>query len=216
MESGFDNLCLNDRVYLYLRDQIIQNKLKPGTRIHYDDFTQKLGVSRTPLRDALNLLQQQGLVEVKPRSGSFVATPKVKDIEDIYDVRKPLECQAIRLAAKHIPKVRIQALLLEAEEAEKALKNGDVEPFFEADRHLHDTIITYSNNSRLISIMETLSSQIKWFGVLNTTNFDRPFQANEQHKEILKALEKGDIGAAVESMGRHIEEIKECIIADFS
>jgi len=216
MESGFDNLCLNDRVYLYLRDQIIQNKLKPGTRIHYDDFTQKLGVSRTPLRDALNLLQQQGLVEVKPRSGSFVATPKVKDIEDIYDVRKPLECQAIRLAAKHIPLARIQELLVEAEEAEMALKNGNVDPFFNADRRLHDTIITYSNNSRLISIMETLSSQIKWFGVLNTTNFDRPFQANEQHKEILKALEKGDVDTAVDCMGRHIEEIKECIIADFS
>jgi DNA-binding GntR family transcriptional regulator len=132
----FDNRNLYERVYIYLWDKIVLNQLPPGSRINYEELIEELGVSKTPLRDAINRLQQEGLIEVKPRSGTFVSIPKVKDIIEIYDVRKALESQAVQLASQRIPKIELESLLREAEHAEAEIKNGNVEPFFQADRRL--------------------------------------------------------------------------------
>ncbi len=212
----FDNLNLNDRVYLYLRDQIVQNQLKPGSRIDYDELMADLGVSRTPLRDALNRLKHDNLIEVRPRSGTFVSTPSKKDIEDIYDVRKPLEAAAVQLAAPHIPKDRYEWLLEEARQVETELENGNIEPFFLSDRNLHRTLISYSHNNRLISIMDSLELQIKRFGIMMTTNLDRPFRAVELHKKIITAMFHAEIDKARSLMEQHIEEVKRDILSDYA
>ncbi|KAB2329559.1 GntR family transcriptional regulator [Cytobacillus depressus] len=212
----FDNLNLHERVYLYLRDEIVHNKLKPGSRIEYDKLMEELGVSRTPLRDALNRLQLDNLIEVRPRSGTFVSTPNRKDIEDIYNVRKPLEVTAVELAATFIPQDCYQQLMEEAEHAEEELKKGNTEPFFASDRNLHRVIISYSNNSRLITIMDSLEVQIKWFGIIMTKNLDRPYRAIEMHKKIIKAMQDGKIDEAKRIMAQHIEEVKQDILSDFT
>jgi DNA-binding GntR family transcriptional regulator len=212
----FDNLNLHERVYLYLRDKIVHNNLKPGSRIDYDELMAELGVSRTPLRDALNRLQLDNLIEVRPRSGTFVSTPNRKDIEDIYNVRKPLESTAVELAATFIPQDCYRQLMEEAEHAEKELKKGKIESFFVSDRNLHRTINSYSNNSRLITIMDSLEVQIKWFGIIMTKNFDRPYRAIEMHKNIVTAMQDGKIDEAKRTMEQHIEEVKKDILSDFS
>jgi len=212
----FDNSNLHERVYLYLRDKIMQNQLTPGSRISYERLQEELGVSKTPLRDAINRLQQEGLVEVKPRSGTYVTIPKVQDIIEIYDVRKSLERTAVQLAIPKIPREVLQSLLDEAEEAEAEIKMGNRDRFFIADRNLHQTIIQYSGNKRLITFMETLEVQIRWFGIIIAKNFDRPLQANDMHKKILNAIYKSDIQGAQQLMENHIEEIKLYTVADYS
>jgi len=212
----FDNSNLHERVYLYLRDKIMQNQLTPGSRISYERLQEELGVSKTPLRDAINRLQQEGLVEVKPRSGTYVTIPKVQDIIEIYDVRKSLERTAVQLAIPKIPREVLQSLLNEAEEAEAEIKMGNRDRFFIADRNLHQTIIQYSGNKRLITFMETLEVQIRWFGIIIAKNFDRPLQANDMHKKILNAIYKSDIQGAQQLMEDHIEEIKLYTVADYS
>lgn len=212
----FDNSNLHERVYLYLRDKIMQNQLTPGSRISYERLQEELGVSKTPLRDAINRLQQEGLVEVKPRSGTYVTIPKVQDIIEIYDVRKSLERTAVQLAIPKIPREVLQSLLNEAEEAEAEIKMGNRDRFFIADRNLHQTIIQYSGNKRLITFMETLEVQIRWFGIIIAKNFDRPLQANDMHKKILNAIYKSDIEGAQQLMEDHIEEIKLYTVADYS
>ncbi|HLO11710.1 MAG TPA: GntR family transcriptional regulator, partial [Pseudoneobacillus sp.] len=82
----FDNLNLNERVYVHLREKIINNVLKPGSKIEYEQLMVELGISRTPLRDALNRLQHDKLIEIKPRSGTYVGIPTPKDIQEVYDV----------------------------------------------------------------------------------------------------------------------------------
>lgn len=215
-KSNFDNSNLYDRVYLYLRDKILYKELKPGTRIDYHEITEELKVSRTPVRDALNRLQQDGLVEVKSRSGSYVSTPRVKDIVEIYDLRKALERQAVELAAPHLPKDLLKSLLNEADHAEAAIHRGDVAPFFQADRNLHQSIIQHSNNQRMITIMDKLEIQIKWFGIIMTTNIERPLQANQMHRKIIEAILDSQIKEAQMLMEEHIEEIKQSIISDYS
>lgn len=206
--ANFDNSNLYERVYLYVRDKILNNELKPGTKIVYEDLCKELGISRTPLRDAINRLKQDGLIEVKPRSGSYICLPDVKDIEDLYNVRKALECQAVEVAAQIISSEELDRLLKEADQAEKAIKQGDVNPFFYADRSFHQTIIAHSQNQLLINIMNTLELKIKWFGIIITKNFDRPLQANEMHKRILKAMSLRNSKEARDLMEKHIDEIK--------
>jgi DNA-binding GntR family transcriptional regulator len=212
----FDNSNLHDRVYTYLRDKILYHEFKPGSRIDYHELTDILMVSRTPIRDALNRLQQDGLVEIKPRSGTYVSTPKVKDIMEIYDLRKALERQAIQSAASFIPKDHLESLLDEADQADIAIKRGETTTFFEADRNLHRSIIQYSNNQRLITIMNNLEVQIKWFGIIMTTNLDRPLQANDMHRKIVQALLNTNIKEAQVLIEKHIEEIKQSILSDYS
>jgi DNA-binding GntR family transcriptional regulator len=212
----FDNRNLHERVYLYLREKIILNELSPGSKIDYDEFITSLGVSRTPLRDAINQLKRDGLIEVRPRSGSYVATPHIKDIEEIYNVRKALECQAMESAIYTIPKSTIQDLLVEADSVEKDIKRGDVQPFFLADRNLHRTIIEHSGNQLLISIMGTLEHKINWFGVIITTNADRPLMANEYHRKILSAMMDADIMNAKRLLADHIDEVKEQTLKDYA
>jgi DNA-binding GntR family transcriptional regulator len=216
MNAAFDNRNLNERTYLYLRDKIFRNELEPGARINYEELIEELGISRTPLRDALNRLQQDGLIEVKPRSGTFVSTPKPKDIEEIYDLRKGMESLAVELAAPHIPEYVYEELLADVDEVEEEIRKGNIQPFFESDRKLHRTIVQYSGNQRLINFMETLEVQIKWFGIIITKNSARPLQANKMHKKLLTAMNNGDIEEAKKLMGQHIEEIKNHIIGDYT
>jgi DNA-binding GntR family transcriptional regulator len=212
----FDNRDLHERVYLFLRDKILNNELAPGSKIDYDEFITSLGVSRTPLRDAINQLKRDGLIEVRPRSGSYVATPKLKDIEEIYNVRKALECQAIETAIHALPKSVIEEMIHQTEVVEREIKKQNVQLFFESDRHIHRTIITHSGNQLLISIMETLELKIKWFGVIITKNFDRPLQANQYHRKILLALQDGNKEEAKRLMAEHIDDVKEDTIEDYN
>jgi len=213
--AAFDNSNLNERVYLYVRDRILTNVYKPGDQISYEQLIQELGVSRTPLRDAINRLTQDGLIEVKPRSGSYVYMPNAQDIGELYDVRKALECQAIEAAVPRMPPEELQGLLREAEIADEAIKQGNVQRFFEADRRFHRTIIERSGNRLLAGMMETLELKIQWFGVI-ITKFDRPQQANDSHKRIMRAMERGDAASARRLMEEHIEEIKRYTIGDYS
>ncbi|MGG1662006.1 GntR family transcriptional regulator [Brevibacillus sp. NRS-1366] len=211
----FDNLNLHERVYLYLRDKIVHNDLKPGSRIDYDELMAELGVSRTPVRDALNRLQMDNLIEVRPRSGTFVSTPNKKAIEDLYNVRKPLESMAVELAAPYIPDECYLALLEEAELAEEQLKKGNPDVFFASDRNFHRTLISYSDNTRLIAIMDSLEVQVKWFGIIMTKNLDRPYRAIEMHKKIVAAMRDKKIDEAKRTMEMHIEEVKLDIMSDY-
>ncbi|WP_246476500.1 GntR family transcriptional regulator [Salicibibacter cibi] len=214
MENFLDKSNLSERIYYYLRNQIVQNQMPPGTRINYEQLASDLNVSRMPLREAVNQLSQDGLIEVKPRSGTFVNTPKRQDIEDLYDLRRALEELSVELAIPEIPLSIIEKLEDETSYSEEQLNKRIVEPFFDADRNLHRTLIDYSNNIRLQQIWKSIETQVQWVGVIITTNLDRPFAANDMHKEILRAIKKRETDTAKQLMRDHINQIKAFTISD--
>jgi GntR family transcriptional regulator, rspAB operon transcriptional repressor len=214
-KAAFDNRNLNEKIYFYLRNKIVNNELKPGTRIDYNDIANELGVSKTPLRDALQLLQKDGLIEVKSRSGTFVSQLTVKDIEEIFEVRKALERQAVNLAIANISKQNLEQIYQNVVEVDKDIDAGNFNSFFQSDRNFHKTIITCSKNNRLIQMMDSLEAQITWIGVLIAKSQERPRQANSEHKEILNALLKSDIILAQNLMEDHIDQIKQMTLKDF-
>ncbi|WP_254842775.1 GntR family transcriptional regulator [Bacillus sp. MRMR6] len=210
-----DNRNLNLKIYFYIRDEIINNHLKPGSRIDYNKLATELGVSKTPVRDALQRLHQDGLIEVQSRSGTYVSTPKEKDVEEIFDVRKALERQAVSLAIRHLSKETLNVLYDETIVAESEIDRGNFQPFFQADRKFHKTLINHSNSSRLIKIMESLEVQIMWIGVIIAYHSERPRLANAQHQQIISALLDANTPLAQDLMEEHIESIKQMTLIDF-
>ncbi|WP_423798627.1 GntR family transcriptional regulator [Neobacillus sp. SAB-20_R2A] len=209
---------LHEQTYQYLHRQIITNKLKPGTRINYEKLSKELGLSKTPLRDAFNRLFQEGLVEIKPRSGTFVSIPNIKDAKEVYEVRKALERQSVALAIQNIPNSVLQELLeLNSDVEIKFNQSGDFQAFLESDRIIHNTIIKFSNNSRIINIMETLNAQISWFGYQIIDKIkERASEAMGHHKDILEAMADQNVELAMKLMEDHIEATKIIVVQDFS
>lgn len=205
---GIDKSSLTDQIYKYLLDQIINNELPPGTRINYDELVDQLQVSRTPLREAINRLSDDRLIEIKPRSGTFVKRPTEKDITDVYEIRMSLERLSIELAYENLDKQVLKQLENESYEAEEAIRKGDVEVFFKADRNLHGTLIKYANNTLLTQFWRVIEAQIQWYGVI-MTNEESPSKANEKHKEIIACLLDGKVEEAQQAMMEHLIEIKE-------
>ncbi|WP_243292039.1 GntR family transcriptional regulator [Bacillus sp. FJAT-47783] len=212
-----DTRNLNERVYFYLQNKIITNQLKPGSRINYQELIDELGVSKTPLRDAINRLQQDGFIEIKPRSGTFVKSPNVKDIIEIFDVRKALEREAIALAIDRIPQATISQLLNRIDQVDLDIKSGEIESFLQLDRDIHHSIIHYTNNARLIQIMDSLQAHIYWIATMLTEKLlERSLLANAHHRQILNAMMKRDVKLAQEIMEEHIEVIKEVAASDLT
>jgi GntR family transcriptional regulator, rspAB operon transcriptional repressor len=215
INAAFDNRNLNEKIYYYLRNKIVNNELTPGTRIDYNEIANELGVSKTPVRDALQLLSQDGLVEVKSRSGTFVSQPNVIDIEEIFEVRKALERHAIKLSMANMQPQMVEKIYQNVLDVDRDIDTGNFDSFFQSDRNLHKTLITYSKNNRLIKMMESLEAQINRIGVMIAHSQERPRQANNEHKEILHALLKSDILLAQNLMEEHIETVKQMTLKDF-
>ncbi|WP_216831142.1 GntR family transcriptional regulator [Alkalihalobacterium elongatum] len=206
---------LSEQVYFYLRKKIIKNELKPGSRVSYDNIIAELGISKTPVRDALYLLQQDGLIEIKERSGTFVNTPKAQDVEEVYDIRKALERQAVNLAMNNMKKADIEEMLKKAIKVEETLNESNVETFVESDREFHRKIVTWSKNGRLIKLMESLEAQLQWISVITATSSERPKQTNAMHKRIIAAMLHSNKNLAQDLMEEHIEEAKQITLKEF-
>lgn len=212
-----DTRNLNERVYFYLQNKIISNQLKPGSRINYQELIDELGVSKTPLRDAINRLQQDGFIEIKPRSGTFVKSPNLEDVIEIFDVRKALEREAIALSIDRIPQATIYKLLNRIDQVDLDIKNGESEPFLQLDREIHNTIIHYTYNSRLVQIMDSLQAHINWIAVMLAEKLIKgALLANDHHRQILTAMMDGDVKLAQKIMEEHIEVIKQVATTDLT
>ncbi|MEH7115197.1 GntR family transcriptional regulator [Neobacillus niacini] len=209
---------INEQIYWYLRTQIITNQMKPGSRINYDDLTKELGISKTPLRDAFNRLYQEGLVEVRSRSGTFVREPSVQDVIEVFDIRQALERKSIALSINRIPRNLLEKMMdLTWDIESKFIESGNIQEFLEADFDFHQTIVKYSNNSQIIKILDTLNAQISWFGFLIVEKLkESAAQGMEHHRSILGAMLDMNSELAMNLMENHIEESKQTIIKDFS
>jgi len=203
---------LNRQVYLYIQNKIITNQLKPGSRINYEELAQEVGVSITPVRDALNWLQKDGFVEIKSRSGAFVKSLNYTDLHEIIHVRKALEREAVGLATPNIPDAILESLMQKTYDVDSELNGDNLESFIEADRELHRAIASYANNSRIAELLESLEAQSKWIGIILVEDRERYLQANNHHRDIIKAMMNRNVEAAQNHMDHHLIEIKKAMI----
>ena len=177
-------------------------------------LSEQLGMSRTPVRQVLERLVQEGLVRSDPRRGFWTSTFTAKDIHEIYELRCALEVLAVRLAAPHLSQEDLMSQL-EALFAVRA--ELDVHPilrFLQVDLRLHMLITRASNNGRLIHSLSLLRSQLSMFQMQDTFYPDRMLKALNDHEQVLLALLAGNVEEAADCLARHIRNAKEGVLAD--
>ena len=198
-------LPLRDVVFNTLRKAILRGELKPGERLMEIQLANKLGVSRTPIREAIRKLELEGLVLMIPRKGAEVAQITEKNMQDVLEVRKALEELSVQLACERITPEQVEEMKMAAEDFRKVLKSGDVTKIAEADVKFHDIIFDATNNQRLITLLNNLREQMYRFRVEYLKQKECYPQLLEEHDKLIALISGGNVEEACEIMGRHID-----------
>lgn len=208
-----DYMPLRDVVFVTLRRQILRGELKPGERLMEIDLANKLGVSRTPIREAIRKLEHEGLVVMIPRKGAHVADITQQELEDVLEIRLSLEVLAIEKATSRMTEKEIRSLkAAEAGFAELVERgNVDLDELGEADEHFHDIIYEGTGNRRLVQILNNLREQMYRFRVEYMKQENIRETLVEEHDAILRALEARDKDQAVALTRNHINNQYEAI-----
>lgn len=203
---------LSEVIFDTLREAIIAGELKPGERLMEVQLAEKMGVSRTPVREAIRKLELEDLVNMVPRKGAHVADLSVKDIMDALEVRAALDGLATSLAALRITDDELKELkqvqMQFVNYVEKSNLNGSVKK----DVELHDIIYKSSRNDKLIQITNNLREQVQRFRVVYLKDFSSTMEIIKEHVEIIDAISQRNPEAALKVAQRHIKNQQETII----
>lgn len=210
MGNGFkvtmnEYLPLRDVVFNTLRQAILKGELEPGERLMEIQLSERLGVSRTPIREAIRKLELEGLVLMIPRKGAEVAKISETSLREVLEVRRSLEELAAELACQRIG----ESELLDLEEAEaafaEAIGKGDPMEIAESDERYHDLIYQATGNSRLVQILNNLREQMYRYRLEYIKDEDKRQILILEHEHILRALRNHDIQDAKGAVREHID-----------
>lgn len=198
-------LPLRDVVFNTLRQAILRGELKPGERLMEIQLANKLGVSRTPIREAIRKLELEGLVLMIPRRGAEVAEITEKSLRDVLEVRKALEELAVELACDRMTEEDVAELKEAAKEFEQTLEGGDVTEYAEADVKFHDIIYFATDNQRLIQLLYNLREQMYRYRVEYLKRKEVHPILLKEHDYIIQCVEMHDKENAKKAICTHIE-----------
>ena len=213
MKLNMDDLLpLRDVVFNTLRQAILTGELSPGERLMEIHLANRLGVSRTPIREAIRKLELEGLVTMIPRRGAEVAQITEKSMNDVLEVRSAMDALCVELACDRITVAELERLHAACEEFEKAVKRKDVKEIAQADVALHDIIAEATGNARLIQLISNLSQQMYRYRFEYIKDFSQQDRAGEEHRIIYESIVKKDKETAKEAAKLHIDNQKKAII----
>ena len=198
-------LPLRDVVFNTLREAILKGELKPGERLMELQLAAKLGVSRTPIREAIRKLELEGLVLMIPRKGAEVAKISEKSLRDVLEVRRSLEELAAELACQRMDAEALKDL----EDAQKAfiqaVESGETMTTTEADEHFHDVIYMGTGNTRLVQILNNLREQMYRYRLEYIKDAEKRQILLVEHESILRAIRSRHVAEAKEAVRAHID-----------
>lgn len=209
----FENQTLNHRVFSRLRDMITQGIIPLGEQLDEQALTQELGVSRTPLREAIGKLVKEGLVEHRPYRGNFVRSFSAKQVSDLFEVRKVLEGLAIRLAIAKLTDAHVAAFRAILDDVQAALDTDDMLAYSAADRGFHNLVRDIADNESLTEVLDRLSVQIQVVRTIANRDPDVVLQTAQERPQILAALAARDAVLAGQLLEAHIEGVRRRVIA---
>lgn len=198
-------LPLRDVVFNTLREAILKEDLKPGERLMEQQLAVKLGVSRTPIREAIRMLEQEGLAITTPRKGAEVAHMTLKDMEDVLQIREALEDLAVRIACQRINDEQIERLKVIADKFEELTKSGNVKALAECDVEFHDVVYEAADNPKLMNLLNNLREQLYRYRVEYLKNADVYPSLIKEHEEIVNALAAHNVEMATGYIHVHVE-----------
>ena len=207
-----DYLPLREVVFNALRQAIIEGEFQPGERLMEVSLANKLGVSRTPVREAIRMLELEGLVVMVPRKGAEVAKITVKDLKDALEVRMAMEALSVRLACERIDDKGKEELKAACIKFKEAINSKLVPAIVEGDEAFHNVIYKASKNNKLINITQNLREQVYRYRVEYVKDFLYHDNLVREHDLITMAILKGDADAAEKIMKEHIYNQEQIVI----
>lgn len=203
-----------------LRDAIRKGILKPGQRIMEIKLAEELGVSRTPVREAIRKLELEGYVVMMPRRGTYVADMSIRDINEIFEIRTALESLSNGLAAEHITEdelEHLQRLLVVIGGYIKEYEDGPdreaaMDKIVKTDIEFHDLLYHAARNNRLVGIISNLRDQLTRFRTLSMSYPGRLEATLDEHREIVETIANGDGRAARKAAVHHMENSEKTLL----
>ena len=209
-----DHRPLRVIVYEELKMRILKGEIAPGQRLMEDETSEELGVSRTPVREAIKKLEKEGLVVVEPRRGTYAAQISDNDLIEILEVRESLEALAAQYAAKRMKATQKEKLKSIAEKYNKAVKDGKLTMMIKYDTEFHRILAEGSNNKTLINLIDQLRELLLRFRYLYYDNTARAEKNPAEHQRIIDAIMDGDEKAAHDATLAHIGSLKEIVLEE--
>lgn len=196
--------ALHDTLVTRLRDMVIEGVLKPGTRLHEGQLGEQLGVSRTPLREAIKYLASEGLVELVPRRGAVVKRFNAKDVQDMLIVLSNLEELAGKLACRISSDAEIAQVRALHDEMIRRYTEKDRLRYYKLNQDIHSAIVRLAKNTTLADIHQLLQTRLKRIRFVAHEGPEKWAAAVSEHEEMIAALESRDGSRLSEVLGRHL------------
>lgn len=205
-------LPLRDVVFKTLRQAILRGELVPGERLMEIHLANRLGVSRTPIREAIRKLELEGLVTMIPRKGAEVARITEKNLKDVLEVRRALDAFTVELACDRITDEEKEDLRIACESFKKATETKDSELIAKADVKLHDIIVRAAGNERLIQLINNLAEQMYRYRFEYIKDESQHRRLVEEHQVIFDSIMKKDKYTAAMAVKAHVDNQENSII----
>ncbi|HEY0890433.1 MAG TPA: GntR family transcriptional regulator [Nocardioides sp.] len=207
---------IQGRVIAAMRTRIINGEVEAGAALSELALADEFGVSRTPVREALKQLQTEGLVEIRPRVGTFVTAPSRREITELFEIKELLEGAAARLLAQrgHVPE--IDALRDNLEQADRAVKRDDRLRYAELVHDFHDLLIQGADNSKLEAHYRTLMNQLAYARLVQTSlaRPGRPLESDREHHMVLDLILQKDGDSAERLMREHVRASRRALLEE--
>lgn len=204
-------LPLRDVVFQTLREAILKGDLRPGERLMELQLASRLGVSRTPIREAIRMLEQEGLAVTIPRKGAEVARMTEKNMEDVLQIREALDDLAVQVACDKMTKQQLANLTQTMKNFENAVQTGNLSKIVAYDVEFHDIIYESTDNPKLVTLLSNLREQIHRYRVEYLKEKENYPMLIKEHEAILEALKEKNKERVVEAMRSHIRNQAEVV-----
>ncbi len=210
MEPLVDAHSLRDQVYDILKNMIILREIQPGKKVPEEELCRKLGVSRTPIRETLCRLENEGIVKIIPRRGAFVVEQSKQTVREILEIREALEGLVARLATQNMDgrtAERVRNSLAHADRI--AASDPKLAKYTHADIEFHDLLLKACNNQMLQNMMQVVNAHLQIIRLRTVVLPGRARKTVEEHFRIMEAIDRGDADQAEELMRRHIRSVRQ-------
>ena len=203
---------LRELVCEHIREAIISGVFAPGERLMEIQMADEMGVSRTPVREAIRKLEMEGFVVMIPRRGTYVSNISIKDINDVYEIRTSLDILAAGLAAERINDEELEELQRRLVQVGQAIESGEMDKVLEADIAFHDVLYKASRNERLRNIINNLREQITVIRGVSMSYPGRLKDTQEEHRLLVESIAARNVEKSQEAARIHLENAEKTLM----
>ena len=210
MKKTIDNTNLRDQTYDIIKNMIILREIEPGKKINEEHIANEIQVSRTPIREALCRLENEGIVKIIPRRGAFVSDLTETNVKEILLIREVLEGLVVRLAVENMDAKTLEKLRKAIEKVSTIPEDDrDLINYTRSEVDFHSILLSASNNQMLKNMMEMVNAHLQIIRLRTVVIPERAQKTVKEHQQILKAIEKGDTDSAEALMRKHVRSVRE-------